>query len=80
MAQPIFVARYTPSMKWLAHASMWLMAAGLTAQEPDPGQSEQEPPVEQSGEQIEGDPSKNQGEADEAAKPFKQEFAPIIPM
>ncbi len=58
-------------MKWLAHASMWLMAAGLTAQEPEPG-----------SDQAEAEESKqsSQQQQEESAKPFKQEFAPIIPM
>jgi hypothetical protein len=53
-------------MKLWTCASIWLLAAGLNAQEQEPGQG-----------QGESDPGQ---QSDQSAEPFKQEFAPIIPM
>ncbi|MBC8403721.1 MAG: hypothetical protein H8E15_00725 [Planctomycetes bacterium] len=53
-------------MKFWAGVSIWLLAASLNAQEQEPGKDQGE---SDSGQQ-----------SDQSAEPFRQEFAPIIPM
>ena len=61
-------------MKWLACASIWVLAAGATAQEPgqvDPKETaDQSAAEDQQGEQSD----------EKSFKEFQQELAPIIPM